>query len=113
MVLFSHGTIPLLFRKVLPHDLYVSLVFLVHDEDFGISLIFLLYQLSRTDDLRVLLLVVSDPPQNRGGMRSRTDGIWNMPLYRPAWGRSRPHLSLREGLETAAISGPETTETEL
>ena len=32
-------------------------------------------------------------------MRSRTDGIWNMPLYRPPWGRSRPHLSLREGLE--------------
>ena len=22
-----------------------------------------------------------------------------MPLYRPPWGRSRPHLSLREGLE--------------
>ena len=32
-------------------------------------------------------------------MRSRTDGRWNMPLYRPPWGRSRPHLSLREGLE--------------
>ena len=42
---------------------------------------------------------VSDPPQNRGGMRSRTDGICTMPLYRPPWGRSRPHLSLREGLE--------------
>ena len=37
------------------------------------------------------------PPKNRGVMRSRTDGIWNMPLYRPPWGRSRPHLSLREG----------------
>ena len=42
---------------------------------------------------------MSDPPKNRGVMRSRTDGIWNMPLYRPPWGRSRPHLSLREGLE--------------
>ena len=42
---------------------------------------------------------VSDPPQNRGGMRSRTDGRCTMPLYRPPWGRSRPHLSLREGLE--------------
>jgi hypothetical protein len=43
---------------------------------------------------------VSDPPQNRGVMRSRTDGICGMPLYRPPWGRSRPHLSLREGSET-------------
>ena len=42
---------------------------------------------------------VSDPPKNRGVMRSRTDGICGMPLYRPPWGRSRPHLSLREGLE--------------
>ena len=32
-------------------------------------------------------------------MRSRTDGVCNTPLYRPPWGRSRPHLSLREGLE--------------
>ena len=29
---------------------------------------------------------VSDPPKNRGVMRSRTDGIWNMPLYRPPMG---------------------------
>ena len=42
---------------------------------------------------------VSDPPKNRGVMRSRTDGRCTMPLYRPPWGRSRPHLSLREGLE--------------
>ena len=42
---------------------------------------------------------VSDPPQNRGVMRSRTDGRCYMPLYRTPWGRSRPHLSLREGLE--------------
>ena len=31
---------------------------------------------------------VSDPPPlNRGVMRSRIDGIWNMPLSRPPWGR--------------------------
>ena len=42
---------------------------------------------------------VSDPPQNRGVMRSRTDGRCYMPLYRTPWGRSRPYLSLREGLE--------------
>ena len=56
---------------------------------------------------------VSDPPPNRGVMRSRTDGRWNMPLCRTPWGRSRPHLSLREGSETAAIGGAESTETEL
>ena len=52
---------------------------------------------------------VSDPPKNRGVMRSRTDGIWDMPLYRPPWGRSRPHLSLREGSEqppSAALKAP-------
>ena len=32
-------------------------------------------------------------------MRSRTEGSRGMPLYRPPWGRSRPHLSLREGSE--------------
>ena len=44
---------------------------------------------------------VSDPPQNRGVMRTRIDGIWGMPLSGPMTGRSRPHLSLREGSETA------------
>ena len=62
---------------------------------------------------RMLAGDVSDPPQNRGVMRSRTDGIWDMPLCRTPWGRSRPHLSLREGSETAAIGGAESTETEL
>ena len=47
---------------------------------------------------------MSDPPKNRGVMRSRTDGICNMPLSRPPWGRSRPHLSLREGLEKNPFS---------
>ena len=55
---------------------------------------------------------VSDPPQNRGVMRSRTDGIWNMPLSWPPWGRSRPHLSLREGSEQPPRSGAESTETD-
>ena len=62
---------------------------------------------------RMMAEDVSDPPQNRGVMRSRTDGIWNMPLCGTPWGRSRPHLSLREGSETAAMGGPESTETKL
>ena len=41
----------------------------------------------------------SDPPKNRGVMRTRIAGIWGMPLSGPMTGRSRPHLSLREGLE--------------
>ena len=40
------------------------------------------------------------PPKNRGVMRTRIDGIWGMPLSGPMTGRSRPHLSLREGSET-------------
>ena len=52
------------------------------------------------------------PPPKQGGHAARfvlkavagvgagqTDGMRGMPLYRPPWGRSRPHLSLREGLE--------------
>ena len=39
------------------------------------------------------------PPPNRGGMRSRKAGICNMPLFDRMTGRSRPHLSLREGSE--------------
>ena len=56
---------------------------------------------------------VSDPPKNWGVMRPRIDGIWNMPLSRPPWGRSRPHLSLREGSEQPPRSGAESTETDL
>ena len=37
------------------------------------------------------------PPQKWGVMRTRIDGIWGMPLSGPMTGRSRPHLSLREG----------------
>ena len=39
----------------------------------------------------------SDPPQNRGVMRSRKAGICYMPLFDLMTGRSRPNLSLREG----------------
>ena len=56
---------------------------------------------------------VSDPPQKRGGMWPRIDGICNMPLSGPPWGRSRPHLSLREGSEQPPRSGAESTETDL
>ena len=41
------------------------------------------------------------PPQKQGGHAARYRCIGDMPLYRPPWGRSRPHLSLREGSETA------------
>ena len=41
----------------------------------------------------------SAPPKNRGAMRTRIAGICGMPLSGPMTGRSRPHLSLREGSE--------------
>ena len=56
---------------------------------------------------------VSDPPQNRGVMRSLIAVACGIPLLGPMTGRSRPHLSLREGLGTAAMGGAESTETEL
>ena len=41
------------------------------------------------------------PPKKKWGvMRTRIDGICGMPLSGPMTGRSRPHLSLREGSET-------------
>ena len=42
---------------------------------------------------------VSDPPQNRGVMRPFVAVGCGIPLLGPMTGRSRPHLSLREGLE--------------
>ena len=39
------------------------------------------------------------PPQNRGVMRTRIAPLCGIPLSGPMTGRSRPHLSLREGLE--------------
>ena len=42
---------------------------------------------------------VSDPPQNRGVMRPFVAVGCDIPLLGPMTGRSRPHLSLREGLE--------------
>ena len=54
------------------------------------------------------------PPQkNRGVMRTRIAGIWNMPLSRSPWGRSRPHLSLREGSKQPPRSGADGRETDL
>ena len=46
---------------------------------------------------RMLARTRAPPPPNRGVMRTRIDGIWGMPLSGPMTGRSRPHLSLREG----------------
>ena len=42
---------------------------------------------------------MSDPPQNRGVMRPFVAVGCDIPLLGPMTGRSRPHLSLREGLE--------------
>ena len=39
------------------------------------------------------------PPPQQGGHAARYRWRLHTPLYRPPWGRSRPHLSLREGLE--------------
>ena len=50
---------------------------------------------------------VSDPPKNRGVMRPFVAVGCYIPLLGPMTGRSRPHLSLREGSETAARSGAE------
>ena len=43
---------------------------------------------------------VSDPSQNRGVMRPFVAVGCYLPLLGPMTGRSRPHLSLREGSET-------------
>ena len=53
------------------------------------------------------------PKKNRGVMRTRIAGIWNMPLSRSPWGRSRPHLSLREGSKQPPRSGADGRETDL
>ena len=55
----------------------------------------------------------SPPQKNRGVMRTRIAGIWNMPLSRSPWGRSRPHLSLREGSKQPPRSGADGRETDL
>ena len=39
------------------------------------------------------------PPPKQGGHAVPHRWRLHTPLYRPPWGRSRPHLSLREGLE--------------
>ena len=41
------------------------------------------------------------PPKNRGGHVTLSSGMLRHTSTRPHGGRSRPHLSLREGSETA------------
>ena len=71
--------------------------------------------LNRSDTLRTREVEndESAPPPNRGVMRPKVDARWGVPLLSAPWGRSRPHLSLREGSETAPRSGAESTETDL
>ena len=46
---------------------------------------------------RMMARTRAPPPKKWGVMRTRIDGICGMPLSGPMTGRSRPHLSLREG----------------
>ena len=55
----------------------------------------------------------SDPPQKWGGHVTPIAVLSGTPLSGPMWGRSRPHLSLREGSELALRRGAERRETEL
>ena len=55
----------------------------------------------------------SDPPQNRGGHVTSCSGTLSHTSTRSHGGRSRPHLSLREGLEQPPRSGAESTKTDL
>ena len=41
----------------------------------------------------------SDPPQTGGDLRPKVESRYGVPLLGPMTGRSRPHLSLREGSE--------------
>ena len=52
------------------------------------------------------------PPKPGGHVTFRRDMMLHVSTPAP-WGRSRLHLSLREGSETAAMSGAESTETDL
>ena len=47
----------------------------------------------------------SDPPQNRGVMRSQKEVLCGTLFSARLTGRSRPHLSLREGSERRAYMG--------
>ena len=53
------------------------------------------------------------PPQKSGGACDPDSGaVFHASIPAP-WGRSRPHLSLREGSEQPPRSGAESTETDL
>ena len=55
----------------------------------------------------------SDPPPKPGGHVTLDSGaVFHASIPAP-WGRSRPHLSLREGSEQPPRSGAESTETDL
>ena len=53
------------------------------------------------------------PPPKPGGHVTLIAVLRGIPLSRPHGGRSRPHLSLREGSEQPPRSGAESTETDL
>ena len=55
----------------------------------------------------------SDPPPKWGGHVIPDSGAMFHASIRPHAGRSRPHLSLREGSETAPRRGAERRETDL
>ena len=48
----------------------------------------------------------SDPPPKAGGHVTPIAALCSTPLSRPPWGRSRPHLSLREGSEQPPGAAP-------
>ena len=54
----------------------------------------------------------SDPPPKAGGHVTPIAVLSGASIPAP-WGRSRPHLSLREGSEQPPRSGAESTETDL
>ena len=53
------------------------------------------------------------PPKKQGGHVTFCSGTLSHTPTRSHGGRSRPHLSLREGLEQPPRSGAESTETDL
>ena len=79
------------FRAVLPP---ATLVYMTH------SAVVIRFEAASTLRTREKGWDVSDPPQkNRGVMRPFVAVGCDIPLLGPMTGRSRPHLSLREGSE--------------
>ena len=61
---------------------------------------------------RMLARTRATPPKTGGSCDPASGTELHTAITAP-WGRSRPHLSLREGSETAPKSGAESTETDL